>query len=89
MRSSFQTKLPGRKIAEKAQDQASTDADSADRPSVHVDSGPKFGHKSIPWTVHVMDRFGRRTMIIYDIWTEADGRTDGLSMSWTNSDDRP
>ena len=41
------------------------------------------------WTVHVMDGFGRRTMIIYDRWTEVDGRTDGLSISWTDSDDGP
>ena len=36
-----------------------------------------------------MDGFGRRTMIIYGMWTEVDSRSDGLSISWTESGNRP
>ena len=42
-----------------------------------------------PWTIHLMHRFGRRTMIIYGMWTEVYGRTEGPSISWTETDDRP
>ena len=41
------------------------------------------------FAVHVMDGFGRWTIVFVKMWTDSEGRTDRRSASWTDPDDRP